>query len=38
MPVLAAAAFDVLPLEVVCDRLVVIDSATGQRWALPHGS
>jgi hypothetical protein len=38
MPVLAAAAFDDRPLEVVCDRLVVIDSATGQRWALPHGS
>jgi hypothetical protein len=36
MPVLAAAAFDVMPLEAVCDGLALVDSGTGERWPLPH--
>jgi len=34
MPVLAAAAFDVMPLEIVCDRLALVDSGSGERWEL----
>ena len=36
MPTLAAAAFDILPLEAVADRLALVDSGTGQQWPLPH--
>ena len=36
MPVLAAAAFDVMPFEAVCDRLALVDSGTGERWPPPH--
>lgn len=36
MGTVAAAAFDVMPLEVTCDRLALVDSGTGQRWPLPH--
>ena len=36
MPVLAAAAFDVMPFEAECDRLALVDSGTGERWPLPH--
>jgi hypothetical protein len=32
LPVLAAAVYDVLPLEAVADRAALIDSGTGQVW------
>jgi hypothetical protein len=32
---MAAAAFDILPLEATAERCVLIDSSTGQRWPLP---
>jgi hypothetical protein len=38
MPLLAAAAFDVMPLEVVADRVALIDSATGEQWPVAHGT
>jgi 2'-5' RNA ligase len=34
MPVLAAAVYDVLPLEATADRAALIDSGTGQLWPL----
>jgi 2'-5' RNA ligase len=36
MPTMAAAAFDILPLDAVADRAALIDSATGQHWPLSH--
>lgn len=33
---MAAAAFDILPLEAATSACVLIDSATGQRWPLTH--
>lgn len=30
----AAAAYDVLPIEAVADRAALIDSSTGERWSL----
>lgn len=36
MPAMAAAAFDVLPLEVRVDSAALVDSSTGRRWPLPH--
>jgi 2'-5' RNA ligase len=36
MPTLAAAAFDILPLVAVADRLALVDSGTGQQWPLPR--
>ena len=33
---MAAAAFDILPLEAVASRCLLIDSSTGQRWPLSH--
>jgi hypothetical protein len=35
MPVAAAAAFDILPLEVLMSDVALIDSGTGQRWSVP---
>lgn len=35
LPTLAATVYDVLPLEAVADRAGLIDSGTGNRWALP---
>jgi hypothetical protein len=32
----AAAAFDILPLEATAWSCVLIDSSTGQRWPLSH--
>jgi hypothetical protein len=32
LPVLAAAIYDVLPLEARLDRIALIDSATGEVW------
>ena len=32
----AAATFDVLPLTAEVHRAALIESATGQRWSLPH--
>jgi hypothetical protein len=32
LPVLAAALYDVLPLEARLDRIALIDSATGEVW------
>ena len=37
MGTLAAAAFDVMPLEVTCDRLALVDSGTGDRWPIREG-
>ncbi len=34
MPTLAAAAFDILPLEATATGAAIIDSGTGQRWPL----
>ncbi|TDD24273.1 2'-5' RNA ligase family protein [Kribbella turkmenica] len=34
LPVLAAAVYDVLPLEVTADHAALIDSGTGQVWLL----
>jgi hypothetical protein len=34
LPVLAAAVYDVLPLEARLDRLALIDSATGELWPI----
>lgn len=34
LPVLAAAVYDVLPLEASADRAALIDSGTGQVWLL----
>lgn len=31
---MAAAAFDILPLEATADRAALVDSGTGQRWPL----
>jgi 2'-5' RNA ligase len=36
LPVVAAAVFDVLPLEVVGTRTVLIDTSTGRRRPLPR--
>jgi hypothetical protein len=36
LPVLAAAVYDVLPLEVTADRAALIDSGTGELWPLSH--
>jgi 2'-5' RNA ligase len=36
VPVLATAAFDVMPMEVACDRLALVDSGSGERRLLPH--
>ena len=33
---MAAAAFDILPLEAIASSCVLIDSSTGQRWPLAH--
>jgi 2'-5' RNA ligase len=33
---MAAAAFDILPLEATASSCVLIDSSTGQRWPLTH--
>jgi hypothetical protein len=35
LPVLAAAVFDVLPLEARLDRVALINSATGELWPAP---
>ena len=35
LPVLAAAIYDVLPLEARLDRIALIDSATGEVWPVP---
>ena len=35
LPVVTTAIADVLPLEVVADRAVLVDSSTGQTWELP---
>ena len=35
LAVLAAAVFEILPLEAVADRAALIDSSTGERWPLP---
>jgi len=34
LPVLAAAVYDVLPLEATADRAALINSSTGQLWPL----
>lgn len=34
--VLAATVYEVLPLPALADRAALIDSATGERWPLPH--
>ncbi|WP_460935744.1 2'-5' RNA ligase family protein [Phycicoccus ginsengisoli] len=31
----ATAAFEILPLRAVADRVALVDSSTGQRWDLP---
>jgi 2'-5' RNA ligase len=36
LPVLAAAVYEILPLEARADRAALIDSATGETWPLPH--
>jgi 2'-5' RNA ligase len=36
MVTVVKAVADVLPLTVHVDRAALIDSATGQRWSLPH--
>ncbi|HEV7194538.1 MAG TPA: 2'-5' RNA ligase family protein [Pedococcus sp.] len=33
---MAAAAFDILPLQAVASECVLIDSSTGRRWPLAH--
>jgi len=35
LPVLAAAVYDVLPLEATADRAALVDSGTGQLWPVP---
>ncbi|MEU4607898.1 2'-5' RNA ligase family protein [Kribbella sp. NPDC023972] len=35
LPILAAAVYDVLPLETTVDHAALIDSSTGQVWPLP---
>jgi 2'-5' RNA ligase len=35
LPVLAAAIYDVLPLEARLDRIALVDSATGEVWPVP---
>lgn len=35
LAVLAAAVYEILPLEAVADRAALIDSSTGERWSLP---
>ena len=35
LPALAAVIYEVLPLEARLDRLVLIDSATGEVWPVP---
>jgi hypothetical protein len=34
LPVLAAAVYDVLPLDARLDRVALIDSATGELWPI----
>jgi 2'-5' RNA ligase len=36
LPVVAAAVFDVLPLDLAATRSVLIDTSTGRRHPLPH--
>jgi hypothetical protein len=36
MGTMAAAAFDILPLEATARRAALVDSSTGQQWPLPH--
>ncbi|RZT13480.1 2'-5' RNA ligase [Kribbella sp. VKM Ac-2569] len=36
LPVLAAAVYDVLPLEATADHAALIDSSTGQLWPLTY--
>jgi hypothetical protein len=36
MPAMTTAAFDILPLEATVTSAALVDSSTGQRWALPH--
>jgi 2'-5' RNA ligase len=36
LPILAAAVYDVLPLQTTADRAALIDSSTGQLWPLSH--
>ena len=36
LPILAAAVYDVLPLETTADHAALIDSSTGQLWPLTH--
>jgi 2'-5' RNA ligase len=36
LPVLAAAVYEVLPLEGSADRAALIDSGTGETWPLDH--
>jgi 2'-5' RNA ligase len=36
LPVLAAAVYEILPLEARADRATLIDSGTGETWPLPH--
>jgi 2'-5' RNA ligase len=36
LPVLAAAVYEILPLEARADRAALIDSGTGETWPLPH--
>jgi 2'-5' RNA ligase len=36
LPVLAAAVYEVLPLEARAERAALIDSATGETWQLDH--
>lgn len=36
LDVLAATVYEVLPLSALADRAALIDSATGERWPLPH--
>jgi 2'-5' RNA ligase len=35
LPVLAAAVYEILPLEARADRAALIDSGTGETWTLP---
>ncbi|TCM41046.1 2'-5' RNA ligase [Kribbella sp. VKM Ac-2568] len=36
LPILAAAVYDVLPLETTADHAALIDSSTGRLWPLTH--
>jgi hypothetical protein len=36
LPVLAAAVYGVLPLQITADHAALIDSATGELWPLSH--